>query len=173
VKLHIQIREKDSILNKNAAKWIAKLKLKKHPEGGYFRETYRSERTLVIPGYDGSRNLSSAIYFLLAKGQVSAFHKIKSDEIWHHYAGGVLSLQVIKDGRLSRLNLGSAGNGIPQILIEKGCWMAASISSGNYCLVGCTVTPGFDFRDWELSKRSDLLALFPGHRAFIEKYTTV
>jgi predicted cupin superfamily sugar epimerase len=160
-------------LNKNAAKWIAKLNLKKHPEGGYFRETYRSERTLVIPGYDGPRNLSSAIYYLLAKGQVSVFHKIKSDEIWHHYAGGVLLLHVMKEGRVSRLNLGSAGSGIPQILIEKGCWMAGSIGSGNYCLVGCTVTPGFDFRDWELGKRSDLLALFPGHRPVIEKYTTV
>ncbi|MGI0037434.1 MAG: cupin domain-containing protein [Nitrososphaera sp.] len=160
-------------MHKDAAKWIAKLNLKKHPEGGYFRETYRSEQAVRMPGYDGARSLSSAIYYLLAKHQLSAFHKIKSDEIWHHYAGGVLSLQIIKDGRLSSLNLGRAGSGTPQILIEKGCWMAASISSGLYCLVGCTVSPGFDFRDWELAKRRDLLALFPRHRAVIEKHTTV
>lgn len=160
-------------MNRDAARWIAKLKLKKHPEGGYFRETYRSEQALQILGYAGARSLSSAIYYLLVKGQKSAFHSLKSDEMWHHYAGGTLLLPVIKDGRLSNLTLGPAARGTPQVLIEKGCWVAASISSGNYCLVGCTVSPGFDFKDWELGKRSDLLALFPQHRAVIEKYTTV
>lgn len=82
-------------------------------------------------------------------------------------------LLVIREGRLSNLALGRAGRGTPQVLIGKGCWVAASISSGNFCLVGCTVSPGFDFRDWELGKRSDLLALFPRHRSVIEKYATV
>ena len=160
-------------MNKDATRWIAKLKLKKHPEGGYFRETYRSGQALHMSGYDGARSLYSAIYYLLARDQKSAFHRLKSDEIWHHYAGGTLLLLVIKEGRLSRLNLGSVGKAIPQILIEKGCWVAASISSGHYCLVGCTVSPAFDFRDWELGKRSDLLALIPGHNALIKKYATV
>lgn len=160
-------------MNKDAARWIAKLKLKKHPEGGYFRETYRSEKALHISGHDGARSLASAIYYLLARGQRSDFHRLKSDEMWHHYSGGTLLLLLIKEGRLSKLTLGSTGRGTPQILIEKGCWVAVSISSGHYCLVGCTVSPGFDFRDWELGKRSDLLTLFPRHRAVIEKYTTV
>ena len=165
--------EREFNLNKQAAKWVAKLGLKKHPEGGYFRETYRSENKMQILGYDGPRSLSSAIYYLLAKPQVAAFHRIKSDEIWHRYAGGDLLLQIMKDGRLSRLRLGTEGRGTPQILVEKGCWMAASVSHGSYCLVGCTVSPGFDFRDWELGKRRDLLTLFPRHRAVIEKHTTV
>ena len=160
-------------MHSKAAKWIAGLRLEKHPEGGYFRETHRSEIVLDIPGYEGSRNISSAIYYLLVGNQRSLFHKMKSDEIWHWYDGSSLSLHVIKNKKLSRIRLGTRGRAAPQAMIEKGSWMAASISSGDYCLVGCTVAPGFDFRDWELGTRDELLARFPRYKSVIEKYATV
>jgi predicted cupin superfamily sugar epimerase len=149
------------------------LQLKKHPEGGYYRETHRSAGVFAVAGYDGSRNYSSAIYYLLTGNQVSSFHRLKSDEVWHWYAGGSLSMQIISNGKLSRLFLGTKRRGRPQQVISKNSWMAASVGSGGYCLVGCTVSPGFDFRDWELGKRSDLLSQFPQYRSIIRKYTTV
>jgi predicted cupin superfamily sugar epimerase len=160
-------------LHREAAKWIAKLNLRKHPEGGYFRETFRAEPMVGIPGREGTRNISTAIYYLLARNQISSFHRMKSDEIWHWYAGGTLSLYVIENQRLTRHKLGTKRNAAPQRSIRRGCWMAASLSSGHYCLVGCTVSPGFDFRDWELGERAELVALFTSYKAVINKHTTV
>ncbi|HKU50185.1 MAG TPA: cupin domain-containing protein [Nitrososphaera sp.] len=168
-------------MNREAARWIARLKLKKHPEGGFYRETYRAKMELTLPGFEGSRNACSSIYYLLADDQISAFHRIKSDEIWHHYAGGSLVLYKLEKDekkkmkktldRLSRINLGNGPRETPQAVIESGCWVAASVRSGDFCLVGCTVAPGFDFRDWELGTKSQLVAQFPAFRKTIEKYT--
>ena len=172
-KIQIQTSASKSSLNMQAANWIKKLHLKRHPEGGYFLETYRAEPKLNLPGSNASRNISSAIYYLLDGTQVSLFHRIKSDEIWHHYDGATLSLYVIKDGKLVKISLGKKGTAVPQVLIKGGCWIAASIRSGGYCLVGCTVSPGFDYRDWELGTRRELLALIPQHASLVQKYTTV
>lgn len=159
-------------MDSKAASWIAKLHLKKHPEGGYYGETHRSAVVVNVAGYDGPRNISSAIYYLLVGDQVSSFHRLKSDEVWHWYAGGSLSMQIITN-KLTRVSLGTKGRARPQLLVPKGSWMAASVCSGRYCLVGCTVSPGFDFRDWELGKRSELLDRFPQYQSAIRKYTTV
>jgi len=121
----------------------------------------------------GERNLASAIYYLLAGSEFSAFHRVRSDEIWHHYAGGSLSLYVIKNGKMSTIALGKAERESPQFTIEKDCWMAASIKSGSFCLIGCTVSPGFDFRDWELGTRSQLTAAYPRHQKIINRHTIV
>jgi predicted cupin superfamily sugar epimerase len=160
-------------LDSKAAGWIAKLGLKEHPEGGYYRETFRSESVVDVDGYDGPRNISSAIYYLLVGNQASSFHKLKSDELWHWYAGGSLSMQIIRNDRLSKIRLGTGAKARPQLLVSKESWMAASIGSGRYCLVGCTVSPGFDFRDWELGKREELLKRYPQYKSTIRKYTTV
>ncbi len=151
------------------------LKLEPHPEGGYFRCTHKSGQTVVIPGYDGPRHTATTIYYMLAGNQFSAFHRIKSDEIWHFYRGSPLTLHVITpDGQASDTILGTdiqAGQ-LPQAVVKANCWFAASVNSpSSFSLVGCTVTPGFDYRDWELGTRDALLKAYSQHRSLVEKYT--
>lgn len=155
-----------------AADWVKKLGLKKHPEGGYFRETFRSHIQISAPGFPGGRNASTAIYYLLRSGQFSAFHRIKSDELWHLYAGSPLVLHIIDGGHLKTGTVGRGKGQEPQAVIKAGCWFAASVARPrSYSLAGCTVAPGFDFADWEMGKREDLLKECPEHRRIIERYT--
>ena len=156
-----------------AADWIRRLDLLAHPEGGFYRETYRSAGTVAADG--GTRALSTAIYFLLPGDQVSALHRIRSDEIWHFYAGSALTLFVIhRDGRLEQARLGpdaAAGERF-QALVPAGCWYGAAVDDpASYALVGGTVAPGFDFADFELGARAALTREFPQHRALIERLT--
>jgi predicted cupin superfamily sugar epimerase len=150
---------------------VKKLGLEKHPEGGYFRQTYRSDTTVNVEGYSGQRNISTAIYYMLVGSQFSAFHRIRSDEIWHRYAGGSVTLYAIaSDGKLSRIKIGRSGT--PQAVIKAGTWFAAALDNiRSYCLLGCTVSPGFDYRDWELGKREELAKMYPKHRKIIGRYT--
>ena len=166
-------KSKKTGLNRGAARWIKRLNLKKHPEGGYFCETYRSEISFNFPGHDGLRNSSSAIYYLLVGKQISRFHRLRSDEIWHHYAGGPLSIFQSRKNMILESVLGTAIRQSPQLVVEKNTWVAASVRSGSYSLVGCTVSPGFDFRDWEIGTRADLASLYPEYKDIIERYTTV
>jgi predicted cupin superfamily sugar epimerase len=157
-----------------AAEWIASLDLAPHPEGGFYRETYRSSELIdaahLPVRFGGPRAHSTAIYFLLPGDQVSALHRIKSDEIWHFYAGGTLTLTLIHpDGRLEQRRLGS---GEFQALVPAGCWYGAAVDDpASYALVGGTVAPGFDFADFELGDRATLLARFPQHRQTIRRLT--
>lgn len=157
-------------MHKEAAKLVKKLELEKHPEGGYFRQTYRSGTIVNIEGYDGERNISTAIYYLLVGKQFSAFHKIRSDEIWHYYAGGSIALYAIdNEEKLSKIKI--AKSGTPQAIIKAGTWFAAALDSRkSYCLLGCTVSPGFDYRDWELGMRDELVRMCPKHKKLIERY---
>jgi predicted cupin superfamily sugar epimerase len=157
---------------KSAKYWIDALGLGKHPEGGYFRETYHSDVEFDVKG-SGRRRASSAIYYLLEKGQFSAFHRIKSDEVWHFYAGSPLAVHVIDGKGVDIIMLGgdpSKGQA-HQAAVRAGLWFAASADRG-YSLVGCTVSPGFDYADWELGDRKKLVEEYPEHRRVIEKYTT-
>jgi predicted cupin superfamily sugar epimerase len=151
--------------------WVKKLGLEKHPEGGYYKETYRASVEIDVPGL-GKRSAGTAIYYLLERSQFSAFHRIKSDEIWHFYAGSPLVLHVIDlQGRLGRMALGRPGkNAVPQAVVKAGCWFSAS-STGRYSLVGCTVAPGFDFADFELARRDEMVLRYPEHKKAIVKYT--
>jgi predicted cupin superfamily sugar epimerase len=161
-----------------AQHWIDRLRLLPHPEGGYFRETYRAPLTLphsALPGHGGDRAASTAIYFLLAGNQFSSFHCIRADELWHFYAGSTLVVHVITpDGEYQQLLLGSnaaAGESF-QAVVSAGCWFGSSLRYPNaYALVGCTVAPGFDFADFEMAKRDELIAQYPQHRAIIERLT--
>jgi len=159
------------LAKKTARFWIDKLGLQKHPEGGYFKETYRSE--MQFDTDRGARSAASAIYYLLEKGQFSAFHRIKSDELWHFYAGGPLAIRVIDQntGKLDTITLGKdiGKNQEPQAVVRAGCWFAAE-PKGAYSLVGCTVSPGFDYADWEIGSRDKLLKLYPKHRRAIERF---
>ena len=165
-------------MNEQAKYWIEKLDLRQHPEGGFFVESYKSEKYVNSPEYDGPRHACTAIYYLLLGDQFSSFHRIKSDEIWHFYAGSSLALHIIEgqgnNSKLDEIRLGSNinNNETFQAIIKSGCWFAASLNDHNsYCLVGCTVSPGFDYRDWELGESQKLNGLYPQYRSIIEKYT--
>jgi len=158
---------------------IRTLKLKPHPEGGYFRETYRSEGEIgpesLDAAYSGKRNYSTCIYYLLTSEAFSSFHRILQDETWHFYDGSSLCLRMISPGgSYTEVLIGREfTNGqIPQFTIPGGTWFAANIINTNdFSLVGCTVAPGFDFADFELGKRGELLRLFPQHGNIIMQFT--
>lgn len=155
--------------------WVEKLKLQKHPEGGWFAETYRSEGCIpaqsLAQTHSGARSFSTAIYFLLESADFSAFHKIKSDEVWHFYTGSPIAVFSLNPkGELKKYLLG-VEHGF-QTVIKAGDWFAAKpLEEKSFSLVGCTVAPGFDFSDFELAKRRELCALFPQHKVLIEKFT--
>ncbi len=168
-------------MERSALYWIEKLKLLPHPEGGYYRETYRSEESINkdhLPArFTGDRNHSTAIYYLLENGQTSRFHRIKSDELWHFYDGDSLIIYSIdKNGRLTenKLGLNSDSGESPQVIIKAGEWFGARLPNQNsYCLAGCTVSPGFNFDDFEMASREKLLELFPQHKDIIEQLTNL
>lgn len=148
-----------------------------HPEGGYYKETYRCGEWIgpdALPGrFNGSRAFSTAIYFLLEQGNYSAFHKIKSDECWHFYAGDTLDVYIIQpDGQMEIIHLGNKitmGETF-QYVVPANCWFASvPAENSDYSFVGCTVAPGFDFADFELGKVEDLIALYPQHTTVLEK----
>jgi len=148
-----------------------------HPEGGYYRENYRSPELCprrALPGrFPGDRCFSTAIYYLLGRGDFSAFHRIRSDECWHFYAGQALHLHVIDpDGayKLARLGGDILRGEVFQEVVPAGCWFAAEPAPGSdFSLLGCTVSPGFDFADFELAEADALAALFPARAPVIKR----
>ncbi|MFZ9000761.1 MAG: cupin domain-containing protein [Bacteriovoracaceae bacterium] len=138
-----------------AKEYIKHLDLSPHPEGGYFKEIYRSDTEKEFIA--GKRSLLTSIYFLLEKGQKSHWHKIKSDEQWHFYAGAPLTICIIKENKLEKLSLGpNIKNGESLFInIPADHWFGA-FSNGDFTLVGATVAPGFDFQDFSLAKREDI-----------------
>jgi uncharacterized protein len=167
-------------MNQLAQRLIARLALEKHPEGGYYRESYRSEESIPAKNLPerfagGERSFSTAILFLLAEEDYSALHRIKSDEIWHYYAGGTLVIHVLdQSGGYTRYRLGgNCGEDVFfQVVVKAGCWFGATLEKPDtFALVGCTVSPGFDFRDFEMADRGELLKLFPADREIIERLT--
>jgi predicted cupin superfamily sugar epimerase len=162
-----------------AQEWIDRLQLRPHPEGGYFRETYRSQESIaqahLPPRFTGDRAISTAIYFLLHGGDFSALHRIKSDELWHFYAGSELSIAVfVPNGELFNIRLGNElrAGAEPQTIVPANCVFGAYVPvSNSFALVGCTVAPGFDFADFELLSRAALVREYPQHRDVIERLT--
>ena len=131
----------------SAAEIIARLDLKPHPEGGHYRETFRDSRTDST-----GRSRSTAIYFLLARGERSHWHRIDAVEMWHYYAGAALTLRMADDGGQRTVTLGAdltAGE-TPQAVVPAHAWQSAE-STGDWTLVGCTVAPGFEFATFELA----------------------
>ena len=156
---------------------IERFKLSPHPEGGYYRENYRSleiiPKSFLPKRFKGERNYSTAIYFLLEQGNFSGFHRIQSDECWHFYSGGRLNIYVIQlNGRLDVIKLGSdilSGEQF-QAVVPAGCWFASEPAPGTeYTFTGCTVAPGFDFNDFEMGAFDHLSKQFPQHRDIIRK----
>jgi len=194
----------------SAKYWMEKLRLEPHPEGGYFRQTYKSE--LMIAGQTSRdshppadnagrmgqpancatrvgqpaqsvgqpetrvrRAASTAIYFLLEGENFSAFHRLRSDEMWHFYAGSALIVHVIDPGgKYSSILLGDdpERDEVFQGVVKAKCWFASEVRDRkSWALVGCTVAPGFEFEDFELGKREELVREFSKHRELIERLT--
>lgn len=159
-----------------AQQLIQQFQLQSHPEGGWYKETYKSNETIAaaaLPGrFPGERSFSTAIYFLLEQGNFSAFHRIKSDECWHFYAGDPLNVYVLHDsGIMDIITLGNdITNGqVFQYVVPANCWFASRpATNSDYCFVGCTVAPGFDFADFEMADEKELVRRFPQHAAVIK-----
>lgn len=161
---------------------IEKLNLKLHPEGGYYAQIYKDPSIIKKIGlqnnFDGDRSCSTAIYYLLYEDRTSVFHKIKSDEVWHYYSGNTnLKIYEIKPNGILRIH--NLGNDIDNneafvCIIEKNSWFAAELNyknDDNFALVGCTVAPGFEFRDYKIGDFEDLKKKFPQHIEIIKKLT--
>ena len=148
-----------------------------HPEGGYFLQTYKSFGSIpssVLPeGFSGPRPFSTAIYFLLEQGNFSAFHRIRSDECWHFYEGQCLLVHILNpEGLLRTIRLGPdiANGELYQYVVPANCWFASEPAPGSiYSFVGCTVSPGFDFADFELAEAATLAADYPQQATIIRR----
>jgi predicted cupin superfamily sugar epimerase len=156
-------------------KLINHYQLVPHPEGGYFKETYRSAEKIpqlaLNEQFSGARSISTAIYFLLLKDLFSAFHRIKSDECWHFYEGASLIIHVLHlngEYQLMKLGKNSIQGEVYQAIVPAGTWFASE-STGDYSFVGCTVAPGFDFNDFELAKAAELKSNYQAHITLIER----
>ena len=162
---------------RSAAFWIEHLQLARHPEGGFYRQTYRAGEEIAARAlperYGGPRVFATAIYFLLESGDVSALHRLRSDEMWHFHAGGSLLIHAISPaGVLRTQRLGSdieRGDAL-QAQVAQGDWFGGEIeTAGTYALMSCTVAPGFEFADFELAQKVELAAEYPQHRDLIER----
>ena len=165
-------------MSRDASYWIRALRLEPHPEGGYYRETWRSPETVpasaLPPRFGGPRAMGTAIVYLLAAGAVSHLHRLHADEVWHHYDGGALHLHLLGPDGHARIALGrdmERGERL-EAVVPHGTWFGAETAPGAaYALVGCTVSPGFEFADFEMGSRAALLAEYPAQREWIERLT--
>lgn len=146
----------------NAEQIIDQLNLSPHPEGGYYRETYRSDQQVEVSD-EVQRSAGTGIYFLLTEGVLSDWHRVRWDELWHFYEGDMLMLEIIdREGQFQKLKLGDAlADDVEfQRLVPQHCWQRA-YSTGSYSLVGCTVSPGFEFEDFEMIEAQKLALDYP------------
>lgn len=168
---HPQINDSSAIIDR--------LKLTSHPEGGWYREVYRSDEVLPadsLPARYGEPHcINTSIYFLLESNDFSAFHRIKSDETWHFYLGSPVTIYILSpDGKYKEVILGNnlIDNQELQYTILRDSWFAAIVqTTGSFALVGCTVSPGFEFSDFELAERKQLISLFPDYEQLIFSLT--
>jgi predicted cupin superfamily sugar epimerase len=156
--------------------WIEKLDLTPHPEGGWFKEVYRSHERIdqeALPErFDGPRVFSTAIYFLLTAGEISRLHRIRQDEAWHFYDGTPLRLHRIRpDGEHLEITVGRTPETPPLAVVPSGDYFGAEVAGEGYSLVGCTVAPGFDYADFEMPSRDELYQEFPQHGELIQRLT--
>ena len=151
---------------------IKNLNLAQHPEGGWYSETYRSTASKEFER--GERSLATVIYFMLAGAEISAFHKLNSDEFWYYHEGSIIDVHILYENgayELRRLGAISSSGTTPQLLLPAGCWFAAECQDkASYSLVSCSVHPGFDFEDFKLANREELSLEYPEQLDLIERF---
>lgn len=159
--------------------WIDKLALTPHVEGGAYAEVYRAQLTIpqshLTPQHHGSRSIMTSIYFLLQAGEFSALHRIASDELWHHYDGHELEIiEITTSAQLIHHRLGTSPTASPFVCISAGSWFGSRVANGGtYTLCGCTVAPGFDFHDFQLANRQELINTYPQYQHIITQLTRI
>ena len=156
----------------NAAYWIEHLRLQPHPEGGYYKEIFRSNQQVLRPGADEAKQACTSIYYLLEGNDFSGFHRLASDELWYFHKGMPLVIHVIDDAGLYIAHeLSDAETGSLSIVIQGGLWFASGIPSGEgFTLVSCAVAPGFDFSEFEMAKKEEMKTLYPQHTDLLNKF---
>ncbi|HGG0417692.1 cupin domain-containing protein [Clostridium botulinum] len=163
---------------KDANYFIEELHMTAHPEGGYYKESFISAENItdsdLTTTFEDKRILWTSIYFLLRNGEVSNFHRLKSDEMWYYHSGSPLTIYMITpEGEFitEQLGLDIEKGEKPQVLVPKNYIFGSAMNNKGYALVGCMVSPGFEFRDFELFERDTLLNLYPKYKETIEKLT--
>jgi predicted cupin superfamily sugar epimerase len=151
---------------------IQLLALQKHPkEGGYFRETYRSPATVR------DRSLATAIYYLITPDSFSALHRLPGDEIFHHYLGDAVEMLMLHEngrGEVVRIGTNIAAGESPQVVVPGGTWQGSRlVTGGAFALLGCTMSPGFDYADYAHGRRDELIEKFPDYAERIRMLTTI
>lgn len=157
-----------------AQDWIEKLGLVAHPEGGYFKEVYRNPSTIQIMENGGKRNLATSIYFLLEGEQKSHFHQLESDELWYFHAGSAARIHIIEGTNYRTEIIGDNidyGESLQILLPRRSLFAAELVDKSSYILLGCMVNPGFDFKDFRLVSKEELLPKFPDLKELIEAMT--
>lgn len=159
--------------------WISHLNLQPHPEGGFYSEIYKSKsyipEKLTEGKFNGKRSYMTSIYFLLSYDNFSAFHRLKQDELWSFHAGSSINVHIIdEDGTYSKNKVGLKlhEGETPQFLIKAGQWFSYNVEEPNgFTVVGCAVAPGFEFADFELGYRDQLIKKYPHLKDIITRYT--
>jgi predicted cupin superfamily sugar epimerase len=157
--------------------YISKLGLEPHPEGGYFKRTFASQEQItdqeLTVHFEGKRMLYTSIYFLLTSNDVSHFHRLQSDELWYYHAGSPLSVHMIDENGVyteHKLGLDLENGEVPQVLVPKNTIFGSSVKDQDtFSLVGCMVSPGFEYQDFELFTQEELLSKYPEHKEIILK----
>jgi predicted cupin superfamily sugar epimerase len=155
----------------NAAFWIERLNLQPHPEGGFYKETFRSEKEVVRVGADERGTASTSIYYLLENGDFSGFHRIQSDELWYFHKGGPLIIHIIDDsGIIASAELSDTQTGSLSFVVPAHLWFAAEPAAGSaFALVSCAVAPGFQFSEFEMADKDQMLQTYPQHRELLKR----
>jgi len=154
-----------------AAFWVERLGLQPHPEGGYYREVFRSDLQVIRPGSPTKKQACTSIYYLLEGKDFSGFHRIASDELWYFHKGSALVIHAINEtGEHTAHELSDGSTGRLSVAIEAGLWFAAEIAAGEgFVLVSCAVAPGFEFTEFEMGDRATLISLYPSHAGLFER----
>lgn len=157
----------------NADYWIEHLKMEKHPEGGYYKSSFVSADSFEPATHLETRQFYTSIYFLLRSQDVSHFHRLKSDELWYFHAGSPLTVHMIDEEgnyRDAKVGLNIENGESPQVLVPKGSIFGSTVDQPDaYSLVGCMVSPGFDFADFQLFTQQQLMADYPDHEKIIRQ----
>lgn len=155
-----------------AENYIEQLNLLPHPEGGYYKETYRSSNEIQANGFNGSRSVATSIYFLLRDNEKSHLHRIRSDEQWYYHAGSTLEIIILHEGKLSIELLGSnieKGESL-HVTVPAGGWFGSRVKNQEgFVLVSCVVAPGFDFEDFELASYKKISRKFPAYDSLLKE----